>query len=189
MTDAKFILFVFTTILALAGALGTIASGRPLRAAMSLLVTIISLAGLYLTLHAQLLAAIQVLVYAGAIVVLFVFVIMLLGPSATTEASPGTLMVRMLSLVGMGMFTSTIAFSFVGVASEWIALPETFGTVEGVGLELYTKALVPFEIVSFTLTTAVVGAVAIARTKSAREIAVAKERSASEAAAVAQPAE
>jgi len=189
MTDAKFILFVFATILALAGAIGTIASQRPLRAAMSLLVTIISLAGLYLTLHAELLAAIQLLVYAGAIVVLFVFVIMLLGPSATTESSPGTLMVRMLSLVGMGMFTSTIAFSFVDVASEWIVLPETFGTVEGVGLELYTKALVPFEIVSFTLTTAVVGAVAIARAKTARELAVSKERSASEAAAVAQPAE
>lgn len=189
MTDAKFILFVFSTLLALAGAIGTIASERPLRAAMSLLVTIISLAGLYLTLHAELLAAIQLIVYAGAIVVLFVFVIMLLGPSATTPSSHGTLLVRMLSLVGMGMFTSTIAFSFVDVASEWIVLPENFGTVEGVGLELYTKALVPFEIVSFTLTTAVVGAIAVARSKTARELAVSKERAASEAAAVAQPAE
>lgn len=188
MTDAKFILFVISAVLALAGALGTIASQRPLRAAMSLLVTIIALAGLYLTLHAQMLAAIQLLVYAGAIVVLFVFVIMLLGPSARTPSSPSTLVVRMLSLVGMAMFTSTVAFSFVGVASEWVSLPETFGTVEGVGLELYTKVLVPFEIVSFTLTTAVVGAVGIARSKTARELAAAK-REAAEAAAVAQPAE
>ncbi len=190
MTDAKFLLFVFSTVIALAGAIGTIAAGRPLRAAMSLLVTIIALAGLYLTLHAQMLAAIQLLVYAGAIVVLFVFVIMLLGPSASTESSPSTLVVRMLSLVGMTMFTSTVAFSFVGVASEWVALPEAFGTVEGVGMELYTKVLVPFEIVSFTLTTAVVGAVAVARSKTAHELAVAKQRAvATDAAAAAQPAE
>lgn len=65
--------------LALITALGTIAARSPLRSAMALLFHIIALAGLYLSLHAHVLAAMQLLVYAGAVVVLFVFVIMLLG--------------------------------------------------------------------------------------------------------------
>jgi NADH:ubiquinone oxidoreductase subunit 6 (subunit J) len=95
----------------------------------------------------------------------------------------------MLSLVGMGMFTSTIAFAFVDVASTWVTLPAGFGTVEGVGTELYTKVLVPFEIVSFTLTTAVVGSMAVARSKTVRELAAAKQRATRDAAVAAQPAE
>ena len=77
MSDASFVLFLMCSVSALAGALGTVASRRPLRGAVSLLVMIIALAGLYLTLAAELLAAIQLLVYAGAVVVLFVFVIMI----------------------------------------------------------------------------------------------------------------
>ncbi|MBC7171239.1 MAG: NADH-quinone oxidoreductase subunit J, partial [Polyangiaceae bacterium] len=65
----------------------TVAAKRPLRAAVGLLVNIVSLAGLYLTLSAEFLAAIQLIVYAGAVVVLFVFVIMLIGPDAKVERS------------------------------------------------------------------------------------------------------
>ncbi|MBX3250112.1 MAG: NADH-quinone oxidoreductase subunit J [Myxococcales bacterium] len=190
MTDAKFLLFFFCAAIALAGAIGTIASKLPLRAAMSLLVTIIALAGLYLTLDAQLLAAIQVLVYAGAVVVLFVFVIMLIGPAPETSSAPGSVVWRMLSLVGIAMITATFAFSFVDVASTWVAPPAGFGTVRGVAGEMYTKALVPFEIVAMTLTTAIVGALAIARSKTASELAEMKRRRVAEdASAAAQPAE
>ena len=70
MTAPGAILFVVTAIFAMAGGLVTISSRRPLRAAMGLLVHIISLAGMFLTLDAQLLAVLQLLVYAGAIVVL-----------------------------------------------------------------------------------------------------------------------
>lgn len=193
MTDAKFLLFFFCVAIALAGAIGTVASKLPLRAAMSLLVTIIALAGLYLTLDAQLLAAIQVLVYAGAVVVLFVFVIMLIGPAPETSSAPGSIVWRLLSLVGIVMITSTTAFAFVDVASSWVAAPAGFGTVKGVGAEMYTKALVPFEIVAMTLTTAIVGALAIARSKTAVELAEMKRRraqhAADEADAAAQPAE
>ena len=171
MTDAKLILFGLTAFVALAGAVGTVAARRPLRAAMSLLINIIALAGLYLTLNAHLLAAIQLLVYAGAVVVLFVFVIMLIGPEAETPKSERALAVRMLSLVGMGMFTLTVAFSIVDVASEWVAEPPGFGTVEAVGTALYTDALVPFEIVSITLLVAIIGALAVARRSTPREIA------------------
>src|SRR6187402_2867532 len=76
------VFFVVASIVASAGALMTIASRSPIRSAVGLLVTIVGIAALFLQLHAQFLAAIQLIVYAGAVVVLFVFVIMLLGPDA-----------------------------------------------------------------------------------------------------------
>ena len=78
--------FLICGFIALVTAVLTVSLRTPLRAAVALLAHIISLAGLYLTLHAHLLAAIQLLVYAGAVVVLFIFVIMLIGPSA--QAAP-----------------------------------------------------------------------------------------------------
>ncbi len=181
MTDAKLVLFGLTAFVALAGAVGTVIARRPLRAAMALLVNIIALAGLYLTLNAHLLAAIQLLVYAGAVVVLFVFVIMLIGPETEIQKSDRGLSTRILSFIGMAMFTGTIAFSIVDVASEWVAAPAGFGTVEGVGTALYTETLVPFEIVSITLLVAIIGAVAVARRSTKREIAQ-KKRDAKQAA-------
>jgi len=176
MGTANFLLFGLCGFFALAGAVGTVASQRPLRAAVSLLVNIIALAGLYLTLSAHLLAAIQLLVYAGAVVVLFIFVIMLIGPAAEVKGTSEGLAGRTLAIAIMGMVTATIAFSLVDAAGNWYALqahPE-FGTVEALGAELYTRALVPFEIVSITLTIAIVGAVAIARHRTPAEITEAK---------------
>ena len=75
--------FWICAALAVAGAVFTVIAKNPIRGAMGLLMMIVSIAGIYLALHAQFLAAIQLIVYAGAIVVLFIFVIMLLGPDAT----------------------------------------------------------------------------------------------------------
>src|SRR5580698_14580 len=74
--------FYVCAAVAIAGALATVVSRNPIRGAMGLLLMIVSIAGLFLALNAQFLAAIQLIVYAGAIVVLFLFVIMLLGPSS-----------------------------------------------------------------------------------------------------------
>src|SRR5580700_10585296 len=81
--DWSNIYFHICALLALIGALTTVISPNPIRGAMGLLLMILSLAGLFLGAHAQFLAAVQLIVYAGAIVVLFLFVIMLLGPDAT----------------------------------------------------------------------------------------------------------
>src|SRR5579859_5705398 len=75
--------FYACAAVALGGALAVVIARNPVRGAMGLLLLILSIAGLFLALNAQFLAAIQLIVYAGAIVVLFLFVIMLLGPSAT----------------------------------------------------------------------------------------------------------
>ena len=83
------VFFALCSIAALVGALCTVLAKNPIRGAMGLLLTIVGIAGLFLKLNAQFLAAIQLIVYAGAVVVLFVFVIMLLGPDAghTAEKS------------------------------------------------------------------------------------------------------
>lgn len=176
MGTANFVLFGVCAFFALAGAVTTVAAQRPLRAAVALLVNIISLAGLYLTLSAHLLAAIQLLVYAGAVVVLFIFVIMLIGPAAEVKGKGEGLPGRTLAIAIMTMVTGTIAFSLVDAAGNWLALRSNpdFGTVEALGAELYARALVPFEIVSITLLVAIVGAVAIARHRTEDEITEAK---------------
>src|SRR5271154_2031913 len=93
--------FYVCAALALSGALAVVVAKNPIRGAMGLLLLILSVAGLFLALHAQFLAAIQLIVYAGAIVVLFLFVIMLLGPSASTPNDRRGIFARSL---GGGLF-------------------------------------------------------------------------------------
>jgi NADH-quinone oxidoreductase subunit J len=158
--------FGFCAALAIAGALVTVIAPNPIRGAMGLLMMILSVAGLFLALHAQFLAAVQLIVYAGAIVVLFLFVIMLLGPDASpphdkrgrfSRAVSGSLFllvsIAMLSLVIHG-------------GTHLSALPSVdtdFGGIDQFGRQLFSYALVPFELSSALLMVAVVGAIAVAR--------------------------
>src|SRR6478609_815448 len=80
--NAGNVFFALCSVAALVGAICTVLARNPIRGAMGLLLTIVGIAGLFLKLNAQFLAAIQLIVYAGAVVVLFVFVVMLLGPDA-----------------------------------------------------------------------------------------------------------
>jgi NADH-quinone oxidoreductase subunit J len=136
---------------------------------MGLLLLILSVAGLFLALHAQFLAAIQLIVYAGAIVVLFLFVIMLLGPSASTPSDRRGLVPR---LFGGGLFALAGIGGIGLVVRAWMAanhpLPmpsvdPSFGGIDAFGSVLFADALVPFEVSSALLMVAVVGAVAVAR--------------------------
>lgn len=177
--------FVLCGLLALCSALATVMLRSPLRAAVALLFHILALAGLYLTLHAHLLAALQLLVYAGAIVVLFVFVIMLLGPNAVTSGTSRGLMVRSLAAAGMVLLGGALAMALGGIASspqviafcDEAASPSCaiFGGVRAFGRELFGTgaaldsiqgAVLPFELVSVLLLVAVVGAIAIAKGRS-----------------------
>ncbi|MEM7137759.1 MAG: NADH-quinone oxidoreductase subunit J [Myxococcota bacterium] len=158
-------LFVVTSLFAVVGALITISARRPLRAAMGLLVHIVSLAGLFLTLNAHLLAALQLLVYAGAIVVLFVFVIMLIGPETETGSVEGMLVSRATAGALTTAIFLVVATSVASFDTPWVEVAEDFGTVEALGTAIYRQALVPFEVISITLLVAIVGAIAIARTR------------------------
>jgi NADH-quinone oxidoreductase subunit J len=172
-------LFYVFGALALVSALGTILLPSPIRAAMALLLHIVSLSGLFLLLHAHLLAALQVLVYAGAVVVLFIFVIMLIGPvPAPPHGERGTLIK---ALSGAAMLTVSLLLanalwpvrapieSLLNCSSGEGAECDQFGGVLAFSKSLFVGAVVPFELIAVLLTVAIVGAVAVARGRTAAE--------------------
>src|SRR5689334_19830099 len=110
MNSLEFCFFALCTLLTLVGGVITVAARNPIRSAMGLLASIVGVAGDYLLLSAEFLAAIQIIVYAGAVVVLFLFVIMLLGPSATSPRDARSAIPR---YVGAGVFLATV-LGFVG---------------------------------------------------------------------------
>lgn len=154
--------------LSLLGALVTIAARNPIRSAIGLLVTILGIAGLFLMLSAEFMAAIQLIVYAGAVVVLFVFVVMLLGPDATRVPAgpPKAFASRVLAGVLMAVFAVIAGLLVLGTRhgqTAFLPISPEHGSVELVGRELFTKELVPFELATALLVVAVVGAIAVAR--------------------------
>jgi NADH-quinone oxidoreductase subunit J len=179
-------LFLISGLIALISALGTIIVKSPIRAAMSLFVHILALSGLFLTLHAHLLAALQVLVYAGAVVVLFVFVIMLIGPGVSDPPTTRGLVTRTAAAAIMAVVTLAFAAALAVQAPDRPLIeactPEQgaecgqFGGVAGFSAELFRAGVVPFELISILLTVAIVGAIAVARGRSAQEMAAARRR-------------
>jgi NADH-quinone oxidoreductase subunit J len=186
MSIAGSVLFYGFALLAILSALGTVVVHSPIRAAMSLLTHIVSLSGLFLLLHAHLLAALQVLVYAGAVVVLFVFVIMMIGPSAPEPPVLRGMLVKTVSVGMLVLLTALLAFSLMPVSEPLVPLamcaPEQgaecnqFGGVSAFSKSLFQSALVPFELISVLLTVAVVGAIAVARGRSAEETAALRKK-------------
>jgi NADH-quinone oxidoreductase subunit J len=160
--------FALTALLVMLGGLLTVAARNPIRSAMGLLTSIVGVAGMYLLLSAEFLAAIQILVYAGAVVILFLFVIMLLGPSAMSERDTKTAISRYLAagvfLVSSGGALFLLA-RMAGAATELKPAPAGFGHIESIGHELFSTGLVPFELSGALLLVAVIGAVAVARGK------------------------
>lgn len=162
-------LFALSALLVIGGGLITIASRRPVRSAMGLLCTIFGIAGSYLLLSAQFLAAIQLIVYAGAVVVLFIFVVMLLGPAATSPRDARSAIPRytawvvfLASAIGALVLVTGLATESNGSAP---AVADTFGHIGSVGREIFTQKIVPFELTGALLLVAVVGALAVARGK------------------------
>jgi NADH-quinone oxidoreductase subunit J len=165
------VFFLLCSFAALVGAFGTVLAKNPIRGAMGLLLTIVGIAGLFLKLNAQFLAAIQLIVYAGA--VLFVFVVMLLGPDAgahpdARQAEPKAKLARAFAGVLMALLSLVTLILVIRSADK----PQRFGfvgpahgSVEAVGQQLFTKAVVPFELATALLIVAVVGAIAVARSR------------------------
>jgi NADH-quinone oxidoreductase subunit J len=170
MTYFGIAFFCVMSALCLAGALVTVSAKNPIRGAVGLLVTIVGIAGLFVRLNAEFMAAIQLIVYAGAVVVLFVFVIMLLGPDAS--AAPAGVPKARASRVFAGLFMVAVCGAGGGLflsmrprPTRILPLAPEYGTVEVVGRELFTKAIVPFELATALLIVAVVGAIAVARSR------------------------
>ncbi len=160
--------FVLLAVIAIASALGMILSKNTVNSALLLVFNLLSIAGVYLLLQAQFLALIQILVYAGAIMVLFLFVIMLLNLDQEESFFEKVRVKYLIAFLLGAVILGQILYSLGGVTD---LLPEIspdmefVGTVEALGDVLYTEYLFAFEMTAILLTAAVVGALMIAQYK------------------------
>lgn len=163
------VLFYFLGAISVGSALMMVTRRNPVMAAIYLVLNFFALGGLYLTLHAQFIAFIQILVYAGAIMVLFLFVIMLLNLGDEKKLSE---QVSYKKIIGAGLsFGVLMELVYVFAFSGATLPPSQFekavdvGTVEHIGMQLFTTFLFPFEVTSILLLVAIVGAVVLAKKK------------------------
>jgi len=159
------VLFYLFAALAVVSAVGMVLNLRnAVAAAMCLVITMVALAGIYVLLEAHLVAAIQVIVYAGAIVVLFLFVVMLLN-LRTDEFPPGRQRLLKLAAAGLGVFVLAQFLRGFGALPEPPPLPEGYGGYHDLGISLYTDYVLLVEMASLLLTAAIVGALILAKRK------------------------
>jgi NADH-quinone oxidoreductase subunit J len=161
---APLVVFFVLAALAVLGAVSLILQKHPIHSALSLIVVMIALAGLYLLLGAEFAAAVQIIVYGGAIMVLFVFVIMLLNAGVEEHTSisrmagaPGLLLVVALA----GLVAATIARSADSI--QGTAQTGQLSSTPGISNMLFRDFVYPFELTSFLILVAVLGATVLAQ--------------------------
>jgi NADH-quinone oxidoreductase subunit J len=157
------IMFFLFAGFCLAGAINLLVQSHPINSALSLIVVMTSLAVLYLMLGSEFLAAAQVIVYAGAIMVLFTFVVMLLnaGKEARTRGSHAAWVVGFPAVVAILSVLATVILTAQGLGTASVSHGIT-STAE-LGTVLFTELLLPFEVTSVLILIAILGAVALAR--------------------------
>ena len=164
--SAEVVLFWVFALPLLASAAGVILARNPVYAAMSLVSAFFWLAGIYVLLTAHLLAFVQVIVYAGAIMVLFLFVVMLLSLSDAELGLEKLTVLKGVGILGAAGLLSLLVTALVQAGPRSMArVGEDFGTVRAVGRLLFTQYLLPFEATSVLLLVAIVGAVVVAKEK------------------------
>jgi len=169
----EYAVFVVSAAIVLIGAVGVVMSRQPVHAALSLVATLFGVAVLFLEQDAQLLTAVQVIVYTGAIVVLILFVIMLLGVDQEEDLSVEPLVAQrvLAGLAGLALLVSLVLVfipvardrAVSGQASTEAAISKTTPNVAQVGRSIFTTWIFPFEVTAGLLTIAVIGAVVMAR--------------------------
>jgi NADH-quinone oxidoreductase subunit J len=164
------VLFAALGLAAILSALLVITSPAPVASALYLVVTLFCLAGFYVLLAAPFVAAIQIIVYAGAVIVLILFVVMLLNLHPIDERIP--VVWRTVGIFLAGATLLTIFMSIMSVArskAQALAVPDDFGRVSQIGDLVFTKHIYAFEVVSVLLLLAVIGAVALIRKPDAED--------------------
>jgi NADH-quinone oxidoreductase subunit J len=161
-------LFIIFALLAVAGALNFLLQRHPINSALSLVVVMISLAVLYWSLGAEFLAAAQVIVYSGAVMVLFVFVVMLLN-AGVEERTTGSRAAYFAGIPGAAAVFCILSFVFLtssnalGYASLGGTLDTGVSNITQISQVLFTRLLLPFEVTSILILVAILGAVVLAR--------------------------
>ncbi len=166
------VLFFIFAAVCVGGAVNLLAQKHPINSALSLIVVMGSLAVIYLLLGAEFVAAVQIIVYAGAVMVLFVFVIMLLNAGVEERTPHGSRVATMLGvpglIVGLGIGVWAVS-RITGLDKISIGGPsvmhgtEAFGNPQAVGRLLFRDYLLPFEVTSILILIAIMGAVVLAR--------------------------
>jgi NADH-quinone oxidoreductase subunit J len=161
-------LFLIFGALALGGALNLLFQRHPINSALSLVVVMMSLAVLYWSLGAEFLAAAQVIVYSGAIMVLFVFVIMLLN-AGEEERTTGSRAAYTVGIPGAAAIFCLLSFVFLSERNALMSsniggdLTNGIDNIAAISAQLFTKQLLPFEVTSILILVAILGAVVLAR--------------------------
>lgn len=167
--DLETVLFFSLAFLSVGSAIMMVTRRSPITSALFLILNFFTVSGLYLLLKAQFIAIIQVLVYMGAIMVLFLFVIMLLNMQDESKLKENytykKLTAILLSIFLFCLLGFTVYFGFDGKHKVLSEKAESMGTAQSLGMELYTNYSFPFELASFLLLAAIVGAVVLAKKK------------------------
>jgi NADH-quinone oxidoreductase subunit J len=162
MLSVHLILFLAFGAVCVVGAVNLLVQRHPINSALSLIAVMAALAGEYLLLGAEFVAAIQVIVYAGAIMVLFVFVIMLLN-AGVEERTQGSRVAILLGIPGMLLGSVLVAWVVLQHSgTEAVAAGALPGPPKTIGQMLFHEFLLPFEITSILILVAIMGAVVLA---------------------------
>ncbi len=159
------IIFIVLSALTLASAIGVVITRNPITSVLLLILTFFCISGHYLLMNAQFLAIVNIIVYAGAIMVLFLFVIMLMNLNKDTEPQKST-MVQFAGVISGGCLLLVILMAF---QSSGIELTQTSTTVSNIGLikvlgkKLFTDFVFPFEISSVLFLSAMIGTVVLGK--------------------------
>ena len=160
-------LFLIFGVIAVAGAINLLLQRHPINSALSLVVVMMSLAVLYWSLGAEFLAAAQVIVYSGAIMVLFTFVIMLLN-AGEEERTKGSRAAYLVGFPGVAALVGLLTYIFLSVRGPLgnARLGDELVTTADLSKVLFRDLLLPFEVTSVLILIAILGAVALARKES-----------------------
>jgi NADH-quinone oxidoreductase subunit J len=168
------VIFWFFATLSIVAALGVVVQRNPVHSLLALVLTLISIAVLFIGQDAVVVGLLQIIVYAGAIMVLFLFVIWLLNLPVETESSGGRLAIKFLGTIAVvALLAELESFSMPGwlqIKSTATTHPAGYGSIEALSETLFSQYLIAFEVTSVLLLVAVVGAVAMARRSTPDEV-------------------
>lgn len=157
------ILFWVLGIIALATAMGVVVSKNPVHSVLSLIATFFAIAGLYITLNAQFLAIVNIIVYAGAIMVLFLFVLMLMNLNTAGEPRKRNV-VQFAAVISGGLLFIVLVAVIQKAGTGTLSAGSTdIGLIKNLGRTLFNHFVLPFEISSFLFLSAMIGAIVIGK--------------------------
>ncbi len=155
--------FYFLSFLAILAGLMVVFTKNPVHSVLYLILAFFAIAGHYILLNAQFLAVVHIIVYAGAIMVLFLFVIMFLNLNAETEPQK-PIFYKFIGVILSGVLLTLFVGAFRKLDPIYSDLPQTdIGLIKNLGIVLFNEFTLPFEIISILLLAAMVGSILIAK--------------------------